>query len=163
MGEEISKRGYESFYGSNFYERLSADIRKELPDATGFSPTSLHCMRWFCDRYSPLFGNLRQLAVEFDSDMASPVKAASGELNLRQLAVELFSIPWGHHQAIIGKCSSLEESVFYVHETATNGWSVSIIIYGYDLSMTMEDFRLIGRREECLELERCHRRNGILF
>ena len=127
VGEEISKRGYESSYGSNFYERLSADIRKELPDATGFSPTSLHYMRWFYDRYSPLFGNLRQLAVEFDSDMASPVKAASGELNLRQLAVELFSIPWGHHQAIIGKCSSLEESVFYVHETATNGWSRAVL------------------------------------
>jgi len=44
-------------------------------------------MRWFYDRYSPLFENLRQLAVE------------------------LFSIPWGHHQIIIGKCPSLEEFV----------------------------------------------------
>lgn len=94
----------------------TADIRKELPDATGFSPTSFHYMRWFYDRYSPLFENLRQLAVEFDSDPANLTKASSNEPNLRQLAVELFSIPWGHHQTIIGKCPSLEESIFYVHE-----------------------------------------------
>ena len=127
MGEDISKRGYESSYGSKFYEKLSADIRKELPDATGFSPTSLHYMRWFYDRYSPLFDNLRQLAVEFDSDAANLSKVSSNEPNLRQFAVELFSIPWGHHQIIIGKCPSLEESVFYVHETAANGWSRAVL------------------------------------
>ncbi|MBQ2069579.1 MAG: DUF1016 family protein [Bacilli bacterium] len=127
VGEEISKRGYESSYGSKFYEKLSADIRKELPDATGFSPTSLHYMRWFYDRYSPLFENLRQLAVEFDSDVTNLTKVSSNEPNLRQLAVELFSIPWGHHQIIIGKCPSLEESVFYVHETAANGWSRAVL------------------------------------
>lgn len=127
VGEEISKRGYEFSYGSKFYERLSTDIRKELPDAAGFSPTSLHYMRWFYDRYSPLFENLRQLAVEFEPDTENSVKGTPNERNLRQIAVELFSIPWGHHQTIIGKCASLEESVFYVHETAMNGWSRAVL------------------------------------
>ena len=42
LGEEITKRGYESTYGSGFYEKLSADLRKEIPDAKGFSPSNLH-------------------------------------------------------------------------------------------------------------------------
>lgn len=60
--------------GQSITKKLSADIRKELPDATGISPTSLHYMRWFYDRYSPLFENLRQLAVEFDSDATNLTK-----------------------------------------------------------------------------------------
>lgn len=127
VGEEISKRGYESTYGCKFYEKLSTDIRKELPDATGFSPTSLHYMRWFYDRYSQLFKNLRQLAVESESDTTDSAKVSSNEPHLRQLAAELFSIPWGHHQIIIGKCLSLEESFFYVHETVANGWSRAVL------------------------------------
>ena len=127
LGEEITKRGYESTYGSGFYEKLSADLRKEIPDAKGFSPSNLHYMRWFYERYSTLLENLQQLAVEFDTQQAHSAVDDLNEQNLQQLAVELFSIPWGHHLVIIGKCSSPEESLFYVHETISNGWSRAIL------------------------------------
>ena len=71
--------------------------------------------------------NLQQLAVEFDTQQAHSAVDGLNEQNLQQIAVELFSIPWGHHLVIIGKCSSPEESLFYVHETISNGWSRAIL------------------------------------
>ena len=87
------------------------------------SVSNLRYMKWFYQRYCGcLFINNsedgfpkmpQQVAVE--SKTAIPLKE-----HVQQLAVELFSIPWGHYQIIIGKCSSLEESIFYVHETTAN-------------------------------------------
>lgn len=32
-------------------------------------------------------------------------------------------VPWGHHTEIIAKCKTLEEALFYVVHSATEGWS----------------------------------------
>ena len=44
------------------------------------------------------------------------------ELNLRQLGVELFSVPWDHHMAILGKAKSAEEFVDWLSEANPNIW-----------------------------------------
>ena len=62
LGEEIAKSGYEAKYGASFYNRLSKDLRSEIPDAGGFSARNLHYMRWFYERYSPLFRFSQQLS-----------------------------------------------------------------------------------------------------
>ncbi|MBR1846662.1 MAG: hypothetical protein IJ787_03000 [Bacilli bacterium] len=48
--------------------------------------------------------------------------------NAQQVAVELFSVPWGHHMAILGKAKSAEESLFYVHKAYANGWSRGVLL-----------------------------------
>ena len=34
-------------------------------------------------------------------------------------------VPWGHHIAIITKCRSVEEAVYYIRRTIEEGWSRS--------------------------------------
>ena len=142
LGEEITKRGYESTYGSAFYEKLSADIRKEIPDAKGFSSTNLHYMSAFYRRYSPLLEVLLQAAKSSESPLVptlpenylqvagKPDDVPAGETpsgNFLQVAGKLFAIPWGHHQIILNRTRSLEEALYYVSECLENGWSRAVL------------------------------------
>ena len=52
LGKDISERQFENGYGSGFYRKLSDDLRRELPDAKGFSPTNLKYCRYFYTLYA---------------------------------------------------------------------------------------------------------------
>ena len=47
FGHDIVERQLENVYGSSFYRKLSNDLRQELPDAKGFSPTNLKYFKYF--------------------------------------------------------------------------------------------------------------------
>ena len=80
LGRDINFRQNENSYGSDFFRKLSADMKKELPDVKAFSVTNLHYMVWFYELYPDAI-NLPQAGVNSDS----PV----------------FHIPWGHNKLII--------------------------------------------------------------
>ena len=82
LGKDISERRFENSCGSGFYQKLSGDLRRELPDAKGLSPTNLKYCRYFHDLYAASGENRQQVADDLPRD-------------------ELFSIPWGHRVQII--------------------------------------------------------------
>ena len=180
--KDISERHFESLHGSAFYRKLSKDLKKGIPDASGFSETNLHYMFWFYERYKNLgidfaaldayvpfpqhqivesshdgkkashgvpFLNLQQVAVKsvFEENknnsesqkknlqqvaVKSPVfdkgaRRKTPSQNAQQVAVQLLSLSWGHHQIILGRTKTLEESLFYVHEAFANGWSRAVL------------------------------------
>ena len=131
VGREISLRNYESEYGSAFFKKLSIDLRKEMLDASGFSVSNLRYMKWFYQRYCGFLSS-GQDDFEFSEITQQPaVQSDKGRFameNAQQVAVELFSVPWGHHMAILGKAKSAEESWFYVHEAYANGWSRGVLL-----------------------------------
>ena len=46
-----------------------------------------------------------------------------------QFAVDIFSIPWGHHKLLIDKfLKNPSKAQFYVHQTIENGWSRSMLL-----------------------------------
>ena len=78
--------------GSGFFVNLSKDMRTILPGVQGLSSSNLRYMKKFYELYSDPI--LPQLV---------------GDLSDK----ELFSIPWGHHRAIIDKCKlDREKSIF---------------------------------------------------
>ena len=78
LGRDIAERQLENVYGSGFYRKLSNDLRQELPDAKGFSPTNLKYFKYFYELYHQEIANRQQPVDDLSLD-------------------ELFSIPWGHH------------------------------------------------------------------
>ena len=50
-----------ALYGSDFYNRISKDLRTELPDVKSFSVTNLRYMCWFYELY---FKNPQQLVED---------------------------------------------------------------------------------------------------
>ena len=73
IGQQISTMQEKKKYGSSFFEELSKDLKKELPDVKSFSPSNLRYMERFYLLYK-------------DQIQKFP-----------QLGEELRSVPWGHH------------------------------------------------------------------
>jgi predicted nuclease of restriction endonuclease-like (RecB) superfamily len=101
IGREITERQIREGWGKSVVEKLSLDLRKEFPGASGFSSQNL----WF----------MRQLYVEY--------KELS---NLLQLVRE---IPWGQNIAIMTKVRKPEEREYYLGMTGEMGWSRSILLH----------------------------------
>ncbi|MCQ2211043.1 MAG: PDDEXK nuclease domain-containing protein [Paludibacteraceae bacterium] len=112
LGHDIVERKMENTYGSGFFNRLSADLQRELPDAKGFSPINTRYFKAFYELYSPL------------------------QQNLPQLAEELFFIPWDHHRRIIDKCKdNPQKALFFVQKVKDNNWSRAVLLNFLDTDL----------------------------
>lgn len=47
LGKDINEKSFKSFYGSEFYEKLSKDLTSELINVQGLSPRNLRYMETF--------------------------------------------------------------------------------------------------------------------
>ena len=80
-------------------EHHAADLRAAFPDMKGFSPRNLKYMRAFA--------------------AAWPERAIVQEA--------LAQIPWYHHIALMEKCRTPEERLWYARQSAEQGWSHNIL------------------------------------
>lgn len=58
LGRDIVAMQAENKYGSNFFEKLSRDLKEAIPDAKGFSAKSLYYIKRFYMMYSKIFPQL---------------------------------------------------------------------------------------------------------
>ena len=127
LGHDIVVRQMETTWGSNFFEQLSKDLKKEFPDMNGFSKSNLYNIKQFYLFYNKDDKIFQQLVGKIQlpknkEDIIPP-----------QLVNELynhsiFQIPWGHHIQIFTKCKSIHEALFYVQKTIDNGWSRAVLM-----------------------------------
>ena len=64
LGKDISEREEENKYGSAFFDTLSRDLKREMPDATGLSERSLIYAKNFYQLYQRYLGNLQQVVAD---------------------------------------------------------------------------------------------------
>ncbi|MCX5667452.1 MAG: PDDEXK nuclease domain-containing protein [Candidatus Omnitrophica bacterium] len=99
IGKEILERQEREGWGTKVIDRLSADLREAFPDMKGLSPRNLKYMRAFSTAWPDR---------EF---VQGP----------------LAQIPWYHHIALLEKCRSREERLWYADQSAMHGWSHNIL------------------------------------
>lgn len=99
IGRSILQRQAEQGWGAKVIDRLSADLQEAFPDMQGLSSRNLKYMRKFAESWP-------------DRSIVQGVLA---------------QIPWYHHIALMEKCDTPEERLFYVREAASNGWSHNIL------------------------------------
>ena len=141
LGRDIVARNAENTYGKGFYASLSQDLRHAIPDADGFSETSVRYAKRFYELYFQLIKNLPQVVEILNKENLPQVVEIFASQNRPQvgddltaqivtrLLHDLFSIPWGHHRYIIDKCSSdPNKALFYVQQTIENGWSRDMLL-----------------------------------
>ena len=127
LGEEISKTSYKATYGSQFYDVLSNELQKRLPNTKGLSKRNLAYAESFYTLYKGI---------------------------MPQVVAKLFMVPWGHHRIIIDKCKSIEESIFYIEQTVENnlsrdGLESRILDKVYERSQTtLNNFTKTGMAKE---------------
>ena len=116
-------------WGSGVVEQLSMDLQAAFPESKGFSTTNLWRMKQWYQFYSNELKKLPQLAGELTASQ-----------KLAQLGREISDVPpstndfiafpnycafvpWKHYVAIVSKCESVEEALFYVVKCINEGWS----------------------------------------
>ncbi|NLM71728.1 MAG: DUF1016 domain-containing protein [Synergistaceae bacterium] len=101
IGRMIVERQDAAGWGRSVVENLSADLRREFPGITGFSPQNL----WY----------MRQFFLEY-----------CGHEKLQPLVGE---IAWSHNLVIMSKCKDPLEREFYVRMTRKYGWSKNVLMH----------------------------------
>lgn len=120
LGRDLVQKKAEEKWGAGVVEQVSLDLQREFPNAEGLSAPNLWAMkRWY------LFYN------QADEKLLQPVIEMSGT-KLLQPVIEFPSpfglIPWGHHIAIISKCNSIEEALFYIGKAIEQGLSRAALV-----------------------------------
>ena len=127
IGRDISQMELTAKYGSGFYKKLSKDLKDLLPDVKSFSETNLRYMAWFYELYSI---NPQQAVVDLDTDEKMLPSCND------YISSTIFSIPWGHHVVIIGKCrNDQQKALFYVNEVIENNWSRAVLLNFLDTDL----------------------------
>jgi predicted nuclease of restriction endonuclease-like (RecB) superfamily len=104
MGREILTRQQYEGWGTKVVDRLAKDLKQAFPDMTGFSARNLKYMRTFAEAYP-------------DQQIVQEVLA---------------QIPWYHNIALLDKLKSLDERLWYAHQTVENGWSRNALVLQID-------------------------------
>ena len=120
LGRDLVQKKAEKKWGAGVVEQVSLDLQREFPNSEGLSAPNLWAMkRWY------LFYN------QADEKLLQPVIEMSGT-KLLQPVIEFPSpfglIPWGHHIAIISKCNSIEEALFYIGKAIEQGLSRATLV-----------------------------------
>lgn len=101
IGREILERQAEMGWGAKVIDRLSADLRRAFPDASGYSSRNLKYMRTFAEAYP-------------DEAFVQGVLA---------------QITWYHNLTLLDKVKELREREWYVRQTIAHGWSRNVLVY----------------------------------
>jgi predicted nuclease of restriction endonuclease-like (RecB) superfamily len=117
---------------NNYVEQLAKDLRAEFPDMKGFSRSNLFYIRKFYQFYATVsvqqVVGLNETSPDIIS-MQQPV-ALENESTVQQpvgFNLNILSVPWGHHVVLLDKAKSVDEALFYLHQTIENNWSRAIL------------------------------------
>ena len=101
IGKRLSVEKLERGYGSSVVKCLSADLQREFPDTTGFSPRNLWNMKSFYEFYALADEKVQQLAA---------------------------LLPWMHNVLIISRVKTLDEAAYYLREAHESSLSRNILL-----------------------------------
>ena len=139
LGKDIAEKYPGKVYGSEFFDKLGVDLRRELPGASGFTKVNLiYCLKFY-ELYSrraivpqleEQSGKHGRAVAKMSQVAAKCVRPQLAEDKIvPQLVEQLVCVPWGHHRTIIDKCKgNLNKALFYVHRTIRNGWSRDVLL-----------------------------------
>lgn len=135
LGRDLVRKKAEERWGSGVVEQVSLDLQKEFPNESGFSVRNLWYMKkWFLFYFGDASSTILQQTVSelqvADNEVDKKLQQAVAEMSeeyLHQIGGEFpqtfLLVPWGHHIAIITKCETIDEALFYLNKTIEQGLS----------------------------------------
>lgn len=128
IGCYVSTRSRMETWGTGVINRISEQLRRELPGLRGFSASSIKNMRLFYEYWATFL--IRQpSAGEFQSlDNEQLIKIDDLSLqnwqsNTPLINREVFlSVSFSHHIEILSKTREVDEVLFFIHQTVLHKW-----------------------------------------
>src|SRR4051794_39432551 len=100
IGTDILTRQKEHGWGAKVIDRLSGDLRREIPNVEGFSPRNLKYMRAFAQAWPE-----------------EPIVQEA-----------LAQITWYHNLTLLEKVKRPEERLWYARKIVESGWSRNVLV-----------------------------------
>ena len=132
-------------WGSQVIDNLSANIKRNFPNSTGFSVRNLKYMRSFAEAY-PEFPIVQV-----------PLAQSKNEF----VQVSLAQITWYHHISLLTKVKDVKERAFYIAETANNEWSRDVMLLQIKSNLYKRSAKAINNFKETLPAYQSDLAKGI--
>lgn len=135
LGRDLVQKKAEERWGTGVVEQVSLDLKREFPDADGFSARNLRYMKQWYLFYNNEAPKLQRLVAEFMPTEKNDTQLIKLQHPIAELGSITFSseskdfplpfalVPWGQHIEIITRCKNIEESVFYIQQVIAKGLS----------------------------------------
>ena len=146
LGKDIVEKQAENRYGVQFYNRLSSDLKNELPGVSGFAISNLRYIKRFYNLYA---NRIRPQLVGDLENKDDSIKMSQLVAELTE--EELFSVPWGHHRLIMDRCKGDGAmAAFFVKKIIQNNWSRSVLLNFLDTNLYERQGKAISNFEYSL-------------
>ena len=140
LGRDLVQKKAEERWGTGVVEQVSLDLKREFPEAEGFSTSNL----WYMKKWYLFYTN--QKSIEKLQRGIGELQSSVNQkyLKLQRSVAELGEVtslnegeefplpfalvPWGQHIEIITRSKSLEEALFYLQQVIEKGLSRPALI-----------------------------------
>lgn len=128
IGCYVSTRSRKETWGTGVINRISEQLRRELPGLRGFSASSIKNMRLFYEYWAsflirqPVAGEFQALdneqLIKIDNLSLQNWQPLTAQINRE----EFLSVSFSHHIEILSKTREVDEVLFYIHQTVLHKW-----------------------------------------
>lgn len=163
IGKYVSMNSREGKWGTGVIDAISLMLQKELPGLRGFSPSSIKNMRQFYEQWNiltirqPAAGELQNAEDEAYINSSQLLdlnrQPSAGDLELN----DFFDLGFTLHMEILAKTKTLEERVFYIHQSAIMHWDKYTLrdmlkadLFHHQSKMPNNFLKTIQKREQAL-------------
>ena len=142
-GKMLSEKVRGRKWGTKVLEQIALDLQSNLPGLKGFSCTNLKKMRQFYEAYTDLEIRPSSTAQMENVSLSANQKKVNliGPLATTQLEA-FYSISFTHHILLLNRCKEVEERFFYIEQSATQFWSVTIMEHQIDADLFKKQGKL---------------------
>lgn len=128
LGRDLVQKKAEERWGAGVVEQVSLDLQREFPNAEGLSAPNLWAIkRWYLF-YNQHDTKLLQSVIETNGTKLQQPVAEFLQQPVGEIPTSFACVPWGHHIAIISKCKSVDEALFYIGKTIEQGLSRAALL-----------------------------------
>ena len=135
LGKDLVQKKVEERWGTGVVEQVSLDLKREFPDAEGFSTSNL----WYMKKWYLFYTQAGLKQQTSDNHNSIKLQRPVGEIINRSIyeltgedGVEFpqpFAlVPWGQHIEIITRSKNIEEALFYINQVIDKGLSRPALI-----------------------------------
>ena len=140
LGRDLVQKKAEERWGAGVVEQVSLDLKREFPNADGFSTSNLWFMkRWYSfyttnvnpkilQQFADKVQHLNQQAVSKLYQVGKEIQEKILYQDGKEFPLPFALVPWRHHIEILYRCKSIDEALFYVGKTIEQGLSRDALI-----------------------------------
>ena len=140
LGRDLVQKKAEERWGAGVVEQVSLDLKREFPDADGFSTSNLWFMkRWYSfyttnvnpkilQQFADNVQHSNQQTVSKLYQVGKEIREKILYQDGKEFPLPFALVPWRHHIEILYRCKSIDEALFYLGKTIEQGLSRDALI-----------------------------------